>query len=129
MQALRLARCVRENKRNEGKEVFDMTKVILVGCNGRMGQMITGLAAEDEEIEIIAGVDIADNRINSYPVFTDIKDCEAKADAIIDFSSSKGIEKVIDYAVDRQIPLVECSTGLSEEQTAYLQEEIGRAHV
>jgi len=122
LQALRLARCVRENKRNEGKEVFDMTKVILVGCNGRMGQMITGLAAEDEEIEIIAGVDIADNRINSYPVFTDIKDCEAKADAIIDFSSSKGIEKVIDYAVDRQIPLVECSTGLSEEQTAYLQE-------
>ena len=75
-----------------------MTKVILVGCNGRMGQMITGLAAEDEEIEIIAGVDIADNRINSYPVFTDIKDCEAKADAIIDFSSSKGRRRVSGHA-------------------------------
>lgn len=99
----------------------DMTKIILVGCNGRMGQMITGLVAEDDEVEITAGVDIADNRINSYPVFTDIKSCEAEADAIIDFSSSEGIEKVIDYAVDRQIPLVECSTGLSDGQTLYLR--------
>lgn len=97
-----------------------MTKVILVGCNGRMGQMITGLAAEDQEVEIVAGVDIADNRINSYPVYTDVFTCDTEADAIIDFSSSNGVEKVIDYAVDKQIPLVECSTGLSEEQTKYL---------
>lgn len=99
-----------------------MSKIILVGCNGRMGQMITGLAAEDDSVEIVAGVDIADNRINVYPVFTDITECDAKADVIINFSSPKGIEKVIDYAVDRQIPLVECSTGLSEKQTAYLKE-------
>ena len=51
-----------------------------------------------QEIEIIAGVDIADNRINSYPVFTDIKDCEAKADAIIDFSSSKGTHDTPSYS-------------------------------
>ena len=85
-----------------------MSKIILVGCNGRMGQMMTGLAAEDDSVEIVAGVDIADNRINVYPVFTDITECDAKADVIINFSSPKGIEKVIDYAVDRQIPLVEC---------------------
>ena len=97
-----------------------MTKIILVGCNGRMGQMITGLAAEDMELDIAAGVDIADNGNNDYPMFTDILDCNIEADVIVDFSSSVDIEKRIDYAVDRHIPLVECSTGLSEEQTKYL---------
>lgn len=97
-----------------------MTKIILVGCNGRMGQMIEEIVAEDEDVTIVAGIDIVDNRDNGYPVFTDISACDIEADAMIDFSSSQDIEKRIDYAVEKQLPLVECSTGLSEEQTKYL---------
>lgn len=99
-----------------------MTKIILVGCNGRMGQMITDIVAGDEEAVIIAGIDIVDNKENGYPVYTKLSDCEAEADVIIDFSSAQEIERRVDYAVERQIPLVECSTGLSEEQTKYLLE-------
>lgn len=97
-----------------------MTKIILVGCNGRMGKMITDIVAADKDVEIVAGVDIYDEGKNEYPVFSQIEQCNIAADAMIDFSSANEIEKRIDYAVDKQIPLVECSTGLSKEQTDYL---------
>lgn len=92
----------------------------MVGCNGRMGQMITKLVQEDEEAVIVAGIDIADNRENGYPVYTELSACDEEADAIIDFSSAQGIEQRVDYAVEHKLALVECSTGLSEEQTEYL---------
>lgn len=97
-----------------------MTEIILVGCNGRMGQMITNIVDADDDAKIVAGVDVYDEQKNDYPVFANIADCQVKADAIIDFSSANQIEERIDYAVDKQIPLVECSTGLSQEQIAYL---------
>lgn len=97
-----------------------MTEIILVGCNGRMGQMITNIVDADEDAKIVAGVDVYDEQKNDYPVFAKIADCQVKADAIIDFSSANNIEERIDYAVEKQIPLVECSTGLSKEQIAYL---------
>lgn len=99
-----------------------MTDIIMVGCNGRMGQMITGIVAEDEGCRIVAGVDLVDNRDNGYPVFTDIDSCDVKADVIIDFSSANGFEKRMDYAVRTQTPIVQCSTGMSEEQLTYLQD-------
>ncbi len=97
-----------------------MTKIIIIGCNGRMGQMITDIAAQDNEAAVVAGVDIISNRDNDYPVFTDIYDCDVQADVIIDVSSSNGIEERMDYAVDKQIPIIICSTGLSDEQQKYV---------
>ncbi len=82
--------------------------------------MITSIVNEDDEVSIVAGVDIFTQADKDYPVFKKIGDCDIPADAMIDFSSAQGIEERIDYAVDKQIPLVECSTGLSEEQTKYL---------
>lgn len=99
-----------------------MVKIIIVGCNGRMGQMITDIAKEDKDASVVAGVDIINNRDNDYPVFTDISDCDISADVIIDVSSANGIEERMDYAVDKQIPAVVCSTGLSESQLAYVKE-------
>lgn len=82
-----------------------------------MGKMITEIVAEDEDVQIAAGVDMFGEADSGYPVYREIGQCSEEADAIIDFSSANGIEERIDYAVDRQIPLVECSTGLSQEQT------------
>lgn len=86
------------------------------GCNGHMGQMISGLVKEDPEAEIVAGIDICDNRQNDYPVFTDIHACHVEADAVIDFASPKAEEALLDYCVERKLPVVVCTTGLSEEQ-------------
>ena len=98
-----------------------MTKIIMLGCNGRMGQMITDMVKQDDECTIVAGIDIVDNRDNGYPVYTKLADCDVEADAIIDFTSATDFESRMDYAVDKQIPIIECSTGLPEEQMDYLK--------
>ncbi|MCH5260621.1 MAG: 4-hydroxy-tetrahydrodipicolinate reductase [Lachnospiraceae bacterium] len=99
-----------------------MTRVIMHGCNGKMGQTISGLIAADEEIEIVAGVDAYDEGKNPYPVFSSIAKCDVAADAIIDFSAAPAVDDLITYSVDRQIPCVLCTTGLSEEQLVRVQE-------
>ena len=99
-----------------------MVKIIMHGCNGHMGQVISGLVEQDPEAEIVAGIDIADQEKNSYPVFTDMKECQVEADAIIDFSSAKAVDALLDYSAQRQIPVVVCTTGLSEEQLAKIEE-------
>ena len=99
-----------------------MVKIIMHGCNGHMGQVISGIVEKDPDAEIVAGIDIADQGKNSYPVFTDIDACQVEADAIIDFSSAKATDKLLEYSAARQIPVVLCSTGLSQEQLAKLEE-------
>ena len=99
-----------------------MVKIIMHGCNGHMGQVISGIVEKDPDAEIGAGIDIADQGKNSYPVFTDIDACQVEADAIIDFSSAKATDKLLEYSAARQIPVVLCSTGLSQEQLAKVEE-------
>lgn len=99
-----------------------MTRIIMHGCNGKMGQVITNLIAADEEIEIVAGVDVSDHIQNTYPLFQTITECEVEADAVIDFASAKAVDTLLDYCVEKQIPCVLCTTGLSEEQLQKVQD-------
>ena len=99
-----------------------MVKAIMHGCNGKMGQVITGLIKADEAIEIVAGIDTYTGIANDYPVFESIEKCDVKADVIIDFSNSAAADRLLDFCADRQIPVVLCTTGLSEEQLAKVDE-------
>lgn len=99
-----------------------MVKIIMHGCSGHMGQVISGLVEQDPDAEIVAGIDIVDSGKNSYPVFTDMNECQVEADAIIDFSSAKAVDALLDYSAARQIPVVLCTTGLSEAQLAKVEE-------
>ena len=102
------------NKEKRGKN--NMIRAIMSGCNGKMGQVITGICKEDAEIEIVAGIDLYDGIKNDYPVFPNISVCDVAADVIIDFSNAKAVDDLLVYSVDKQIPVVLCTTGLSEEQ-------------
>lgn len=93
-----------------------MTRIIMHGCNGKMGKVITGICKEDENVCIVAGIDVVDNRDNGYPVFTDIDACDVDADVIIDFAAAAAIDKLLDYAKAKKIPVVLCTTGLSPNQ-------------
>lgn len=99
-----------------------MTRVIMHGCNGKMGQVITSLCREDSEIEIVAGIDISNHIPNEYPVYQNIKECDVEADVIIDFASTQAIEALLDYSAEHKIPVVVCTTGLSEEQIEKVSE-------
>lgn len=99
-----------------------MTRVIMHGCNGKMGQVISGLIAADEEVELVAGVDISSHINNPYPVFSNISECDVKADVIIDFASAKAVDGLLKYCVEKQVPCVLCTTGLSQEQLKQVEE-------
>lgn len=99
-----------------------MIRIIMNGCNGKMGQVISGMIAEDPDTEMAAGVDIRDDGHNSYPVFTDIKECNVEADCLIDFSTASAVDNTLDYCVAQGIPCVLCTTGLSEAQLERVKE-------
>ena len=99
-----------------------MTRIIMHGCNGQMGQVITSLCREDDSVHIVAGLDISNHIENEYPVFSNIYDCTVDADVIIDFASAKAVDGLLAYSVEKQIPLVLCTTGLSEEQIVAVRE-------
>lgn len=103
------------------RKVFYMIKVIMHGCNGKMGQIITRLIDEEEDMEIVAGVDVSENVQNTYPVYKRISSCDRKADVIIDFSSPSCTDALLDYCVEKQVPVVLCTTGLTPEQITSIQ--------
>ena len=106
-----------------------MTKVIMHGCNGKMGQTITAMCKDDPEIEIVAGIDLYDGIKNDYPVFPNISVCDVKADAVIDFSNAKAVDDLLIYCEEKQVPVVLCTTGLSEEQLAKVKQVSGHVAV
>lgn len=106
-----------------------MIRVILHGCNGVMGQVVTGMIAEDPALEVVAGIDIYNVQKNDYPVFAAPSECDVDADVIIDFSSAKAADALLDFVEEKKIPVVLCSTGLSEEQLARLEEVSSKAAV
>ena len=99
-----------------------MVKIIMHGCCGHMGQVISDLVAKDANAEIVAGIDVTDKGNTTYPVFTNIKECQTEADVLIDFSSAKAADALLDYCTERNLPVVLCTTGLSEEQLAKVEE-------
>lgn len=99
-----------------------MVRIIMNGCNGHMGQVISDLVSKDENAEIVAGVDLQDTGRYSYPVFTELEACDVKADVMIDFSSAKATDAVLEYCGSRELPLVLCTTGLSQEQLQKVEE-------
>lgn len=93
-----------------------MIDVIMHGCNGHMGRVITELAEKDDDIQIVAGIDVNTKVTNNYPVFSTIKDCNVKADVIIDFAVASATQDLMEYAVKTNTPVVLCTTGLTAEQ-------------
>ncbi len=101
---------------------INMTNIILRGCNGKMGQVITDIVEKDEDAVIMAGIDISQGRNNKYPVYQSFNSCNVKADVIIDFSAPINLEEMLDYAVSRNFGIVLCTTGFSKEQLEAIEE-------
>lgn len=106
-----------------------MVKIIMHGCNGRMGRVITDLVSQESEATIVAGVDKFGNGTGEFPVFDSIEKCDVPADVIIDFSNASAVDSVLDYAVEKKIPVVLCTTGLSDDQLAKVKETSSKVAV
>lgn len=98
-----------------------MVRVILSGCNGKMGRVISGLASNFPDLSIVAGIDKNTDQSN-YPVFSNISECTVDADVVLDFSRPDALDGLIKYAKEKNIGVVLCTTGFTDEQLLKITE-------
>lgn len=96
-----------------------MINILLCGANGKMGQAITRICSEDENVCIKAGFDLNTEQKDGYPVYSQISELEkikVEINCIVDFSHPSLFDDMLRFAADNRIPYVICTTGLSNEQ-------------
>ena len=79
-----------------------MTNIIMHGCNGRMGRVISELVEKDSQAKIVAGIDPFSAGSNAYPVYQSINECNVPADVVIDFSNASAVDALVDYCVEKK---------------------------
>ena len=93
-----------------------MTKVVITGCSGKMGASLINVAASREDIEIVGGIDIVEPVNAKFEYAKTFSELKCNADVIVDFSNPAVLDSMLEYAVEKNIPVVICTTGYSEEQ-------------
>lgn len=99
-----------------------MIKIILHGSGGKMGKVVEKIVAGEENCQVVAGIDPRGSTVEEYPVFTSAKECDVKADVIIDFSITTAIPELLEFAKTSQTPVVLCTTGFSAELDEQVKE-------
>lgn len=94
-----------------------MINVLLSGACGKMGNAVARCIAEDNDLQIIAGVDRAET-LCDFPVYKSFKDVTVIPDVIIDFSNVAVLGDLLEYAVKNNVPAILATTGYSAEQIA-----------
>ncbi len=104
-----------------------MINVIIVGAKGKMGKKVKEAISISDKCRPVCGVDIfEDFSDKDFPVYSDFSKIGEKADVIIDFSSPKSLDAVLDYAIKNGVGAVLCSTGYSEEDIEKINEASAR---
>ena len=98
-----------------------MIKILINGCNGKMGQVVSELAKKDDEIEIVGGFDIS-KREDEYPVFTKLDEINVRPDVIVDFSIPIATFNILEFALKTNTPVVIATTGFSDEENKRIEE-------
>ncbi len=98
-----------------------MIKVLINGCNGRMGQELIKEIDNFENLLLLAGFDRNDTGKNTFPVYSKIEDIKEKPDVIVDFSVPIASLNILKYAINCKIPLVIATTGFSKENIDEIQ--------
>ena len=93
-----------------------MKQIILSGCNGKMGHVISDIVMGRDDCTIVAGFDLNTQRQYDYPVYTKPSEYTGSGDVIIDFSHPSLLTALLDYAEEKKIPIVLATTGYSKAQ-------------
>lgn len=98
-----------------------MVKILLVGCNGKMGHMISNVASTSETLNIQAGVDMNTDANFNYSIYDSIDKVTEEVDVILDFSRPSSLDSISKYALANSLPVVFCTTGYTEEQIVHIK--------
>ena len=99
-----------------------MIRVLINGCNGKMGQEVAKIVNSDNDCVLVGGVDKENTGEYTFPVYTNVDDIQEEADVIIDFSIPIATMNILKYAKSKGIPIVIATTGINEEQEAEIKE-------
>ena len=99
-----------------------MKKVLLSGAAGVMGQFVREAVAAADDFTIVCGFDAKADPDADFPIYSDLGECDEDVDAIIDFSHFSAFRSIFDYAVEKKIPIVIATTGLTDEDSAAIAE-------
>lgn len=93
------------------------------GCNGKMGQAISNLITELDDIEIVAGVDRNPKKIkNNYPIYNSFEEIKEKIDVAVDFSHPSALQDLLNFCTNNKTALVVATTGLSSLHNQMLEQ-------
>jgi len=98
-----------------------MINIILSGCNGYMGRVVTALVNSDQSVKITAGIDIDTAKLSDYPVYADPADIIEHADVIIDFSKPAALAGLLEFCKKNKTPVILCATGYTQEQLSEIE--------
>ena len=93
-----------------------MIRVLINGCNGKMGKVLANEIKKVPDIETLCGVDIYDTGDNEFPVYKNVKEIRDLPDVIIDFSVPEASLNILNFAKEKKIPIVIATTGFSDIQ-------------
>jgi 4-hydroxy-tetrahydrodipicolinate reductase len=100
-----------------------MVRIILNGCCGKMGRMVSQCTALYKDMEIVAGVDRTQTDPPlPFPIYGQCDEVRETADVIIDFSRPEGLSGLLSAAVAMNLPLVLATTGLTQKEHALVEE-------
>ncbi len=91
-------------------------RIFLSGCLGRMGKVIAGIAAESDDLAVVAGSDLKTDPASLFPVFTNPLDCDVDFDVLIDFSNPAVLDSLLKLLRREAKPGIICTTGLDKAQ-------------
>ena len=99
-----------------------MIKVLINGCNGKMGQEVAKQILITPDIETLCGFDKIDSGDNNFPVFTNVSEINLIPDVIIDFSIPEATFTILEFAIKNKVPVVIATTGFSSEEINKIKE-------
>jgi len=91
-------------------------KVIINGIDGAMGTILAGIIRKTDDMEIVAGV----TPTGFEGAYLTMDEYQGPADMVIDFSHHDGTKALLDYCVKRNLPVVVCTTGQTDEELEYI---------
>ncbi len=98
-----------------------MTRIIISGCNGKMGREIAARVKTRTDCRVVAGIDIFTESDGLFPVYAKPDEIMEEADVLIDFSNPALLSPLLAYSLSKKLPSVLCTTGYSKEQVEELK--------
>lgn len=98
-----------------------MTKIVICGANGKMGQTIYRCIKERKDCKVIGGIDINTQQYADFPIYSAVNELPEKPDAIIDYSHPSCLTPLLEYCMTTGTPVVLATTGYSDEQIAEIK--------